>query len=165
MTLVWKTRPVGHGEPVPAEPLTPEQLLRRQRLSTTWAILVVGWSLLRAIVVWAGLSQYGVNPWAYLAIDLASAAIDAITTPRFVLSLIDGRYREAAKWGAISLFAFVIPDLYIFKTTHELPGMVVAVILVVISITLTVTVIGVVKKVRAGRTDRDDSTAVEVTSV
>jgi hypothetical protein len=149
---------------VPAEPLTPEQLQRRHRLSVTWAVLVVGWSLLRAAVVWAGLSQYGVNPWAYLAIDLASAGVDAFTTPRFVLGLIDGRYSEAAKWGALSLFAFVIPDLYIFATTRELPGMVVAVILVVISITLAVAVIGVVKKVRAGRTGRDDSTPVEVTS-
>src|ERR1043165_2861827 len=91
--------------------LTPEQLRRRRRLSATWAIVVVSWSLIRAVVVWAALSDYGVNPWAYLVIDLASAGIDAITTPRFVLALIDSKYHEAAKWGAFTLFAFVIPDV------------------------------------------------------
>ena len=132
-------------------PLTAEQLSRRRRLSITWAVIVVVWSLIRAVVVWAGLSQYGVNPWAYLAIDLASAGVDGITTPKFVLALIDGKYREAAKWGTFTLLAFVIPDIYIFKTTHELPRMVVVVICIVIAISLTVAVIGVVSKVRAGR--------------
>src|SRR6187402_2735200 len=116
---------MGHGDAMADDlpddvVLTPEQIARRHRLSVTWAVVVVAWSLIRAVVVWAGLSQYGVNPWAYLVIDLASAGIDAITTPKFVLALIDGKYHEAVKWGTFTLFAFIIPDVYIFKTTHEL---------------------------------------------
>jgi hypothetical protein len=156
---------MGHGDAMAGAttveiPLTAEQINRRRRLSITWAVIVVAWSLIRAVVVWAGLSQYGVNPWAYLAIDLASAGIDAITTPKFVLALIDGKYGDAARWGIFTLFAFVIPDIYIFKTTHELPRMVVVVICIVIAISLTVAVIGVVSKVRSGR--RTDPAAVEV---
>ena len=151
---------------VVAPELTPEQISRRRRLSMTWAILVVAWSLIRAVVVWAGLSQYGVNPWAYLAIDLASAGIDGITTPKFVLSLVDAKYHDAAKWGAFTVFAFVIPDIYIFKTTHELPRMVVVVICIVIAVSLTVAVIGVVAKVRHGKSqNRDDLSAQPAESV
>src|SRR5688572_23362395 len=128
---------MGHGESmaldtaVDAPALTSEQLRRRRRLSLTWAVIVVAWSLIRAVVVWAGLSQYGVNPWAYLAIDLASAGVDAITTPKFVLALIDGKYHDAAKWGSFTLVAFVVPDIYIFATTHELPRTVLVVICIV----------------------------------
>lgn len=148
---------MGHGDVMAARatsvdvPLTAEQLIRRRRLSITWAVIVVTWSLVRAAVVWAGLSRYGVNPWAYLAVDLFSAGIDAFTTPKFVLALIDGKYNQAAKWGSLTIFAFVIPDIYIFKTTHELPGTVIAIICIVIAISLAVAVVGVVSKVRAGR--------------
>lgn len=153
---------MGHGDAVTAGtttvevPLTAEQLSRRRRLSITWAVIVVTWSLIRAVVVWAGLSQYGVNPWAYLVIDLASAGVDAFTTPKFVLALIDGKFRDAAKWGSFTLLAFVVPDIYIFKTTHELPRMVVVIICIVIAISLTVAVVGVVAKVRAGRKPTSD---------
>jgi len=140
--------------------LTPEQLARRRRLSITWAVVVVAWSLLRAVVVWAALTDYGVNPWAYLIIDLASAGIDAITTPKFVLALIDSKYREATRWGLLTLFAFVIPDIFIFKTTHELPRMAVVVICIVIAVSLTVAVIGVVSKVRAGKRGQIDPLAI-----
>ena len=156
---------MGYGrsiaEQVPPEVvLTPDQLRRRRRLSVTWAIVVVAWSLIRAVVVWAALSDYGVNPWAYVVIDLASAGIDAITTPRFVLSLIDSRYHDAAKWGALTLFAFVIPDVYIFKTTHELPRMVVLIFCIVIASSLIVAVVGVVAKVRAGKHGHPDPAAI-----
>ena len=140
--------------------LTPEQLRRRRRLSITWAVVVVAWSLLRAVVVWAALTDYGVNPWAYLAIDLASAGIDAITTPKFVLALIDSKYRAATKWGLLTLFAFVIPDIFIFKTTRELPLVAVIVICIVIAVSLTVATVGVVTKVRAGKRGQLDPAAV-----
>lgn len=145
----------------PAEALlTAEQLQRRHRLSVTWAVAVVVWSVIRAVVVWVGLSQYGVNPWAYVIIDLASAGIDAITTPKFVLSLIDSKYKAAGRWGAFTLFAFVIPDIYIFKTTRELPRTVVIIICVVIAVSLAVAVVGVVTKVRAGKHGHPDPAAI-----
>jgi hypothetical protein len=152
---------MGHSGTVALEvQLTPEQLSRRRRLSITWAVVVVAWSLLRAVVVWAALTDYGVNPWAYLIIDLASAGIDAITTPKFVLALIDSKYREATRWGLFTIFAFVIPDIFIFKTTRELPRMAVIIICVVVGVSLAVAVVGVVTKVRAGKRGQPDPAAV-----
>jgi hypothetical protein len=129
----------------------PAVLARRKVLARSWAAVVIGWSLIRTLIVWAAVGDYGLNPWIYLAIDLASACVDAVTTPRMVLSFVDDEYRSAVKWAAISLFAFIIPDLYIFVGTRTLPTRIIVVVLVIISITLSAGVVGVVRKVRAGR--------------
>jgi hypothetical protein len=129
-------------------------LRRRKVLSRTWGLFVVCWSLVRTLIVWAALGDYGINPWVYLAIDLASAVVDAITTPRMVLAFVDDRYRLAAKWLLISALAFVVPDLYIFLGTRTLPARIIVVIVAIILVTTTVATVAVVRKVRAGRRAR-----------
>ena len=131
-----------------------ETLRRRRRLSNTWAGVVVGWSFIRTLLVWAAVGDYGLNPWIYLAIDLASAVTDALTTPRMVLNFIDERYRAAAFWGLIALVAFIVPDLYIFLGTRTLPTKLILLICVIIGSTLLIGVIGVTRKVRKGRLER-----------
>jgi hypothetical protein len=131
-------------------------LARRRMLSRTWAVVVVAWSLIRTLIVWAAVGDYGLNPWIYLVIDLISACIDAITTPRMVLNFIDNNYRAALKWAAISLAVFIVPDLYIFLGTRELPTNVIAIVCTIITVTLVTGVVSVVHKVRAGRAARDE---------
>ena len=131
-----------------------ETLRRRRRLSNTWAGVVVGWSFIRTLLVWAAVGDYGLNPWIYLVIDLSSAVVDALTTPRMVLNFIDERYRVAASWGLIALVAFIVPDLYIFLGTRTLPTKLIVLISVIIGSTLLIGVIGVTRKVRKGRIDR-----------
>ena len=80
-----------------------ETMRRRRRLSNTWAGVVLGWAFIRTLLVWAAVGDYGLNPWIYLAIDVSSAVVDALTTPRMVLNFIDERYRAAAGWGLIAL--------------------------------------------------------------
>lgn len=129
----------------------PAVLARRKVLARSWAGIVIGWAVIRTFVVWAAVGEYGLNPWIYLGIDLVSACIDAITTPRMVLAFIDDEYKAAAKWALISLVAFIIPDLYIFLGTRELPTRIIVVVCIFISITLLAGVVSVVRKVRAGR--------------
>lgn len=123
-------------------------------LSRTWAGVVVAWSLIRTLIVWAAVGDYGLNPWIYLAIDLSSACVDAITTPRMVLSFIDDHFRKATKWAFISLGAFIVPDLYIFLGTRTLPKRIIVLIVAIIVVTLTVGVFGIVRKIRVGRAAR-----------
>ena len=129
--------------------LTAEQHRRRRLFSRAWALVVLAWAFGRTLVVWAAVGDYGINPWWYLVIDLTSASIDAFTTPRTVLALVDARYGDAALWGLASLTAFVVPDAYIFMATEHLPRSIVFGVLAVIAITLTFTVVGIVRKVRA----------------
>jgi len=132
----------------------PETLQRRKVLSRTWAGIVVAWAVIRTIIVWAALGDYGINPWIYLSIDLASAAVDAISTPRMVLSFVDDHFKQAMKWALITLTAFIIPDLYIFLGTKTLPKKVIVVLCLIIGATLVVGVVSVVRKIRKGRAER-----------
>ena len=134
--------------------LTAAQHQRRRLLSRAWAIVVIAWAFGRTLLVWAAVGDYGINPWIYLVIDLACASVDAITTPRTVLALIDGRHSEAMGWGSASLVAFIIPDIYIFIGTDRLPKSIVTIVCIVIVATLTFTIIGVRRKVLAGRAAR-----------
>ena len=131
-----------------------ETLQRRRRLSRTWAGIVVAWAGIRTIIVWAALHHYGINPWIYLSLDLASAITDAVTTPRMVLDFIDDRFKRAVKWAMLSLVAFIIPDLYLFLGTRTLPKRIIVALILIITLTLTVGVIAVVRKVRKGRSER-----------
>jgi hypothetical protein len=143
----------------------PATLARRKVLARSWAGIVIAWALVRTLIVWAAVGDYGLNPWIYLSIDLASACVDAVTTPRMVLAFIDDHYRAATKWAVISLVAFIIPDLYIFIGTRELPRRIVIVVCVIISITLTVGVVSVVRKIRKGRAAKAAALAAEIEGV
>lgn len=134
-----------------------ETLRRRKVLSRTWGTFVVAWSVVRTLIVWAALGAYGINPWIYLGIDLASAVVDAFTTPRMVLAFIDDRYRLAAKWLLVSALAFVVPDLYIFLGTKTLPKRIIVIICMIILLTTTVAVVTIVRKVRSGRRAREEA--------
>ncbi len=136
------------------QPHDAETLQRRKRLSRTWAGIVVVWSLIRTGIVWAAVGDYGLNPWIYLSLDLSSAIVDAFTTPRMVLSFIDDHFKQAIKWAFISLVAFIVPDLYIFLGTRTLPTRIIVVVCLIIGLTLTVGVIGVVRRIRRGRNER-----------
>jgi len=131
-----------------------ETLRKRQVLCRLWAGVVILWAVIRTIVIWAALGDYGFNPWIYLAIDLVCATTDAITTPRMVLYFIDDRYRLAIRWAVISLVAFVIPDVYIFVGTRTLPGSVILVLCAVILTMTALAVISIVRKIRKGRKER-----------
>jgi hypothetical protein len=122
-------------------------LQRRKVLSRTWAAVVVSWSLVRTFIVWAAVKDYGFNPWIYLSIDLASATIDAISTPRMVIAFIDDHYRSALKWALVSLVAF-------FLGTRTLPTRIIVVLCIIIGLTLVVGVVTVVRKVHKGRQER-----------
>ena len=142
---------------------TAETLRKRQMLSRVWAGVVIVWSVIRTIIIWAALGDYGFNPWIYLAIDLVCSTIDAITTPRMVLRLIDDRYKSAIKWGLVSLVAYVIPDIYIFADTRTLPKKVIVILCAVILAMLGLAVMTVVRKVRKGREARAKAQASAVT--
>lgn len=129
-------------------------LRRRRRLSLTWAGLAISWALVRATVAWAVLGDYGLNPWIYLAIDLASACIDAYTTPRMVISFVDRQYKQAVIWATASLVVFIIPDLYLFVGTGRLPHRVIFIMVGIITLTFSLAVLSVVRKVRQARRDR-----------
>jgi len=71
-----------------------------------------------------------------------------------VLSFIDDHFKQAIKWAFISLVAFIVPDLYIFLGTRTLPTRIIVVVCLIIGLTLTIGVVGVVRRIRKGRNER-----------
>lgn len=132
-----------------------ETMHKRKMLTRVWAGAVIVWAVIRTIVIWAALRDYGFNPWIYLSIDLVCATTDAITTPRMVLYFIDDRYKLAIRWAIISLIAFVIPDVYIFVSTRTLPTRVIVILCSVILVMTLLAVFSVVRKIRKGRAERE----------
>ena len=133
---------------------TAETLRKRQMLTRVWAGVVIAWSVVRTVIIWAALGSYGFNPWIYLSIDLVCSSIDAMTTPKMVLCFIDDRYKSACKWGVISLVAYIVPDVYIFEGTRRLPLKVIIVLCIVIVTMFCLATVTVVRKVRIGRAAR-----------
>ena len=131
-----------------------ETLRKRQVLSRLWASVVIAWSVIRTVIIWAALGSYGFNPWIYLCIDLVCSTIDAVTTPRMVLRFVDDHYKLAIKWGAVSLVAYVVPDIYIFVGTRTLPKKVIVILCIVIVGMLSLAVMTIVRKIRVGRAAR-----------
>ena len=128
-----------------------ETLRKRLLFSRLWRVIVILWSVVRTIIIWAALRGYGFNPWIYLCIDLVCSAADSCTTPRLVMRFVDDRYRSAIKWGSLSLVAYVVPDIYIFAGTRTLPKKVIVVLSLVIIAMLGLAVVTVVSKIRKGR--------------
>ena len=138
-------------------------LRKRQRLTRVWALIVITWCVIRTIIIWAALGDYGFNPWIYLGIDLVCSTIDAVTTPRMVLRFIDDRYKSAIKWGSVSLVAYVLPDVYIFEGTRTLPKKVIVILCLVIVGMMSLAVVTIVRKIRKGRAQR--AALLEATSI
>jgi hypothetical protein len=139
-----------------------EEVLRKRLLfSRLWGAVVILWSVIRTVIIWAALGGYGFNPWIYLSIDLVCSAFDAFTTPRMVLRFVDDRYASAIKWGVVSLVAYVIPDIYIFAGTRTLPTKVIVVLCLVIIAMSSLAAVTIVRKVRKGRELRHEHEAVE----
>ena len=63
-------------------------------------------------------------------------------------------YRQAIKWGVISLVAFVVPDIYIFAGTRTLPTRIIVVLCAIIGSMLALAVVSIVRKIRKGRAER-----------
>ena len=128
-----------------------ETLRKRQVLTRVWAGVVIAWSVIRTVIIWAALGDYGFNPWIYLSIDLVCSTIDAFTTPKMVLRFIDDRYKSAMKWATFSLLAYVAPDVYIFEGTRTLPTKVIVVLCIVIVAMFSIATVTIVRKIRIGR--------------
>ena len=137
-----------------------ETLRKRMLFSRLWGAIVILWSVIRTIIIWAALGGYGFNPWIYLSIDLVCSAFDAFTTPRMVLRFVDDRYASAIKWGVISLVAYLIPDVYIFVGTRTLPKKVIVVLCLVIVAMSSLAVVTIVRKIRKGRELRHELEAI-----
>lgn len=144
---------MGTGPGVVAAPPSEHVLRRRRVLARLWAVATIGWSLVRTLLAWVLLGDYGLDPWIYLGVDLSSSIVLGRSTPVMVVSFVDRQRSRAVRWAAVTLVAYVVPDVYLFTSTQRIPPVTLAVLLTVMATTVTVTAVTIVRRVRSARVD------------
>ena len=100
------------------------------------------WAAVRILAVEIWLVGYGVNIWSFAAIELSSSVIYGLSSARLVRALAIRHRKDSAKWGALALFGYVLPDAYMLSAGRAMP---LATYVVVISLALSFAVIAVVR--------------------
>ncbi len=124
---------------------------RRVHLERVWVAATVGYGMVRALLVGATLAQYGVNPWGYLVLDLATSIPLGISTARVVCALVDRDMRLARRWAIVAVITDFAPDIFIVIVGRHMPPIVYAVLAVVAVTSVAFGVRSILRKVRAAR--------------
>ena len=114
-----------------------------------WAGLLVFYSTGAAFLVWKTLSKYGVNPIAFLIIDMVSSWPYGISTARIVVNAVKRRWHEVRKWAWVAAATFIAPDVYVLASARHAPRRVYLFLIVVISALIISAVLSVVLQVRS----------------
>ncbi|MFZ4668033.1 MAG: hypothetical protein ACOYML_01950 [Microthrixaceae bacterium] len=90
----------------------------------SWALGIIVFSAARALVAWPTLGRYGVDPWAFLAIDLLTAPPYGIGQAVTVKILRDRTRapRDSLGWAAVVVASFLAPYVYIFLASGSMPA-------------------------------------------
>jgi hypothetical protein len=125
------------------------KLRQKIRLISIGALLA--YSLFRAVLVNATLVSYGVNPWLFLIIDIASGVSYVFGVENLVLALIaKGNYgwRRTVGWGAVAAISFAAPYTYLFLSGQGLPSSLLLGLGFIVLLLLASVVLSIVRKVR-----------------
>lgn len=96
-------------------------------LGQMWTFGVVVLCAARAIIVWPMLTEYGINPWWFVALDVGTAPAYGLGQAMGVKILRDETrpMRHALPWIAMVLVSFLAPYLYVLRSAGHLPHYVV----------------------------------------
>ncbi len=87
-----------------------------------WILILCGYSLLRAVLAWPILARYGINPAAFLFLDVVTAYPLALGQVRIVAAFRDQDFAAAQRWCGVAGAAFLTPYAYLFLAGHaEMP--------------------------------------------
>ena len=124
---------------------------RRTTCTRTWVAAVLTWSMVRTLVVAHTLGRYGVNPWAYGALDLAVSGPYALATAGVVTNLLDGCRASARRCALVAAVTFMVPDVYLLVAGHDKPRLAYVVVVTVATVLAVSALLSLALQVRAGR--------------
>lgn len=130
---------------------------RRSLLTRLWLLGSVAYGGLRALLVWRYLSGYGVDPWVFAAVELASSAAYGWTSAWLVIALVDRRW-GALRWLAPgTLGAYAAPDIYVFATVGSLPDGLLRTVVGIVIVSAVVAAGTLAREVVRGRSGAPDA--------
>jgi len=100
------------------------------------------WAGMRILAVEIWLVGYGVNIWWFAAIETTSSVIYGLSSARLVQTLAARHRKDSAKWGALTLVGYVLPDTYLLSVGRAMP---MATYAIVISLAVVFAIIALVR--------------------
>lgn len=134
---------------------TPERSSRRRLLERLWILGSVAYGGLRIFIADRTVKRYGVNIWAFAAVELGTSWCYGLSTARLVGALVDRRARLALRWGVLAVVTFLAPEGFIVLTGRDMPAAVYIVVLSLVGVLGTAAVVSLLRRVRAGRRTHD----------
>ena len=107
------------------------------------------YGIVRTLLVWRFLSDYGVRPLAFGAIELASSALYGWASARLVLAIVDRR--ALLRPAALTLVGYLAPDVYIFASAARFPSDLLATVVGIAVASLVISAIGLARSIRVRR--------------
>ncbi|MBC9957907.1 hypothetical protein [Yimella sp. cx-51] len=126
----------------------------RRKFKAPWILANVGYDVIYTLVMIKIFGQYGINGWVYVAYIAVFSLLYAWGSFELVGALVDGNSKRAHRFGALTVAAFLAPDIYLVVATHNVPWHVWAIFGTYVCVTATAAVIGLRKKVMAKRAEQ-----------
>ena len=98
-----------------------EDIEARRKGVKIWFALVLGWSIIRSVIIARVFYKYGLNPTIYFAIDFLSSFVYAHASAQSLLAFVDKRRAAAIWWAVATIPAFYAPDIYIVHSSKQVP--------------------------------------------
>lgn len=87
-----------------------------------WVTSVVGYSLLRFVLAWGALATYGVNPWIFGLIDVATAAPYALAMAEVTRCAATSEWNKLSAPTFVAVVMFFAPYGYLWLAADTMPG-------------------------------------------
>lgn len=126
----------------------------RRLLERGWILASTAYGGLRIFVADHTVVQYGVNIWAYSAVELGSSVVYGLGTARLVGAVIDRRRRAALRWAAVAAVGFCSPETFVAITGRHMPPTIYLALAVSLTTMGTLGVLTLVRRIRAARNER-----------
>ncbi len=116
-----------------------------------WVLGNVAFSAARALIAWPTFGRYGLDPWTFLALDVITAPPYGLSQALTVKILRDPDRpaRDSLVWCAGVVLFFLLPYVYLFTATGDVPGFAYIGVLLWMAVFGVLTVIRIIKEVRA----------------
>lgn len=123
-------------------------------LGKTWIAGVFAYAVLRALIVWPTLGDYGIDPLAFLVIDVGTAWPYAYGQVRVINEARGKNWGGMQLWALIALLSFVAPYAYIAGAgSGEMPLIAWIVIGLLMVLFGAASIFRIVRQIRSDATD------------
>lgn len=124
---------------------------KRRAVEGGWIVASILYGGLRSALVWAFLRQYGVNVLGFVAIEVVSSAVYGLSSARVVGAAVDADWGRFRSWIPLAIVSYFAPDAYVFASAGRMPDNILTVLVGVVLVTVTLSTVAFVARVRAAR--------------